>query len=145
MNSNLEFLLPVPEDKDDPEVKKIRAKLLSRLDHTLNEYLSQNHEEVKEIRWLQRKRIFANIFNKIVQLIEKWLWTIWEMVDGALEAYDSFPDKLREKFKHSIHSTFRNDRATSNGNTILLIIFAAVCIGLLSMHCSHAQVIIIMR
>ena len=128
MNSNLEFLLPVPEDKVDPEVEKIRAKLLSRLDHTLTEYLSQNHEEVKEFRWLQRRRIF----NKIVQLIEKWLWTIWEMVD-------SFPDKLREKFKHSNHSTFRND------NTILLIVFAAVCIGLLSMHCSHAQVIIIPR
>ena len=67
MNSNLEFLLPVPEDKDDPEVEKIRAKLLSRLDHTLDEYLSQNHEEVKEFRWLQRRRKF----NKIVQLIEK--------------------------------------------------------------------------
>lgn len=45
-----------------------------------------------------------NIFNKIFQLIGKWFWTIWEMADGPLEAYDSIPDKLREKFK--LHNHF---------------------------------------
>ena len=82
------------EDKDDDEVEKLKAILLSRLDDRLTDFLSLNYKEVKEIRWFQSKKRFTNIFTKIAQLIGVWLWADWEIVDGTVEAYDNIPDKL---------------------------------------------------
>ena len=83
-------------DKEDEEVNKMIAKLLSLLDESVAKYISKkSNQDVYDIHWLQGKRIFGNIFTKVIGD----LWAIWEIVDGIFEAYASIPDKLREKLK----------------------------------------------
>lgn len=91
MNSQLNFL--VSGEKDDET--KLKAELLQRLDEAIAEYLKENKQKITEIRWLQRKNEIASFFARLIEMTGDLLWTVWRLIDGTLEAYDSIPDILQ--------------------------------------------------
>ena len=81
-------------DTDTELERELKAKLLAKLDLTIDYFLMANENEVEELRWLRRKYGIADVFNRIAK-VGGCVWTIWVNIHWILEVYDPFRNICR--------------------------------------------------
>ena len=60
-------------EEDTEMEKELKAKLLAKLDLIIDYFKMENQKEVKELHWLRGKHGIADIFNKVAQVIPRYL------------------------------------------------------------------------